>query len=586
MCLAVILLSVVSAVIPYVGREEISDILGELDKTIDRREQFSLQKERRIINIKDELSAGGAIDSFYLCHRLFDEYKYYQYDSAYVYARKLESMALESGRKEDLAVAESALLFCFKSVGFFNEAVAVIEGFEFRLLGSGNKPDFRSGRYHVARQSMARMPDRGNIQVHGDILGNGDSKDHGEIPDRILLQFYMLCAETYQNLSSYVSGSADLARKYDKEKLRYYEKALSYAAPDSYDHACIRLELDLAENYSEDLAVNGRKRLIDRYDLSEHDYAVQYSILSSALGASGFLEESVYYRTLSAIYDIRSCTRETTSAKALAEYFYGAGEISRAYRYISQALYDARFYNSRLRMIEINAVLPKIENSRYDWLNNQRMLLLLCTAAFLLLLSVISVLFVKLHRRQRQLTEAHETLLRNTDLIKAQNDSLSQLNMKLKEANEIKDEYIIQSLYGNSQFVNEVEKQSTFAVRKILTRQYDDAVELLHHMGIRKERERVYSSFDSAFLKLFPNFIDEFNSLFPEENRISLEDGSLPMEVRIFALLRLGIDNTASVAESLNLSVNTVYVYKTKVKSRSSVPKDEFENRIRAIPKP
>lgn len=219
MSLAVILLSVVSAVIPYVGREEISDILGELDKTIDRREQFSLQKERRIINIKDELAAGGAIDSFYLYHRLFDEYKYYQYDSAYVYARKLESMALGSGRKEDLAVAESALLFCFKSVGFFNEAVAVIEGFESRLLGSGNKPDFRNGRYHVDRQSMDRMPDRGNIQVHGDIRGNGDSKDHGEIPDRILLQFYMLCAETYQNLSSYVSGSADLARKYDKEKL-------------------------------------------------------------------------------------------------------------------------------------------------------------------------------------------------------------------------------------------------------------------------------------------------------------------------------------------------------------------------------
>lgn len=553
MCLAVILLSVVSAVIPYVGREEISDILGELDKTIDRREQFSLQKDRRILNIKDELAAGGAIDSFYLCHRLFDEYKYYQYDSAYVYARKLESMALESGRREDLAVAESALLFCFKSVGFFNEAVAVIEGFE---------------------SGQARMQDRGNIQVHGDI------------PDRILVQFYMLCAETYQNLSSYVRGSADLSRKYDEEKLRYYGKALSYADPDSYDYACIKLDLDLAENYSEDLAVNGRKRLIDRYNLTEHDYAVQYSILSSALGASGFLEESVYYRALSTIYDIRSCTRETTSAKALAEYFYGAGEISRAYRYISQALYDARFYNSRLRMIEINAVLPKIENSRYDWINNQRMMLLLCTAAFLLLLSVISVLFVKLHRRQRQLTEVHEALLHNTDLIKAQNDSLSQLNMKLKETNEIKDEYIIQSLYGNSQFVNEVEKQSTFAVRKILTRQYDDAVELLHHMGIRKERERVYSSFDSAFLKLFPNFIDEFNCLFPEENRISLEDGSLPMEVRIFALLRLGIDNTASVAEYLNLSVNTVYVYKTKVKSRSSVPKDEFENRIRAIPKP
>lgn len=181
---------------------------------------------------------------------------------------------------------------------------------------------------------------------------------------------------------------------------------------------------------------------------------------------------------------------------------------------------------------------------------------------------------------------ANGELVRTSDIIRRNNESLSELNDKLKEANEIKDEYIISSLYSIPDFLNEVEKQSLLAVRKILTRQYDDAVALLNNMGVKKERERVYASFDSAFLKLFPNFIAEFNALFPPESQFMWEGMEMPMEVRIFALLRLGIDNTSQVAEYLNLSVNTVYVYKTKVKSRSFIPNDEFEKRIMAIPKP
>ena len=120
-----------------------------------------------------------------------------------------------------------------------------------------------------------------------------------------------------------------------------------------------------------------------------------------------------------------------------------------------------------------------------------------------------------------------------------------------------------------------------------MARQYDEAIGLLSGIGIRKERERIYAAFDSAFLKLFPNFIDEYNRLFPPENRVELDDnGALPMETRIFALMRLGVENSAEVAEYLNISVNTIYVYKTKVKSRSLVPKEEFDGRIRAIPKP
>ena len=96
----------------------------------------------------------------------------------------------------------------------------------------------------------------------------------------------------------------------------------------------------------------------------------------------------------------------------------------------------------------------------------------------------------------------------------------------------------------------------------------------------------MYISFDTAFLKLFPNFIEEFNKLFDEEHRIGIDsDGRLPTEIRIFALLRLGISNPVDVARYLNLSVNTVYVYKTRVKARARVPKAQFDDLVMAIPK-
>lgn len=96
----------------------------------------------------------------------------------------------------------------------------------------------------------------------------------------------------------------------------------------------------------------------------------------------------------------------------------------------------------------------------------------------------------------------------------------------------------------------------------------------------------MYISFDTAFLKLFPNFIEEFNKLFDEEHRIAVDgDGPLPTEIRIFALLRLGISNPVDVARYLNLSVNTVYVYKTRIKAKARVPKNEFDDLIMAIPK-
>ena len=151
----------------------------------------------------------------------------------------------------------------------------------------------------------------------------------------------------------------------------------------------------------------------------------------------------------------------------------------------------------------------------------------------------------------------------------------ARLNLKLKEVNEIKDRYIIESIKAN-QYVNEVAEMSNTAIRKLNDKKYDEVKYLLYDMGVKKEWQRLFSAFDKAFMKLFPNFVDEYNKLFPKEYQVSIDSsGELSTEIRIFALMRVGISNPTDVAKYLNLSTNTIYVYKAKTKAKALVPKAE-----------
>ena len=520
----------------------IEPVLKELDETIDNRQLFENEKQESIARLKrDLLETRDAHKRTEIYCSLFDEYKNYQYDSAFVYAKLIEKSALqESGEVEYRAKAQVALLHCFKSVGFFNEAVDVIRAF-----------------------------------------------DPKGVPAPICAEFYSLGAATWQNLSSFVSGTEALASKYDEEKLACYDKVLEYAAPDSYLYGYANLDKMLIEDYSDSLAIAARESFILMNDWDDHQKAVQYSILSEAYNKVRRFDEAVYYRALSAILDIRSCTHETTSVKVLAGHMYARGNIDRAYKYIQQAQYDAEFYNSRLRKAEINTILPVIESSRYNWLNNQRLLLFIILFAIVALLIITASLLLVLRSRNKVLRQMHADLAEKTALLEQSNLSLTGAISKLREANEIKDQYIVQSLYGNTAFVNEVNEAVNEAVREITLKRPDEARTTLYHIGIKKERARIAASFDTAFLKLFPNWLDEFNALFPKDQQIRLaDDGTMPMDVRIFALMRLGLDNAAEVAEYLNLSGDTVYVYKARLKAKALVGKEEFDSRIMAIPKP
>jgi hypothetical protein len=194
------------------------------------------------------------------------------------------------------------------------------------------------------------------------------------------------------------------------------------------------------------------------------------------------------------------------------------------------------------------------------------LLLLLLILSFVIIRQVI-----KLKKAKNIITEAN----RQQQLI----------NRKLMEANKIKEEYIGYFFSGNSEFYTRIEKFKKSVEQKIYDRKLEEIRFLVNNLNLKKERDELLKNFDAIFLKLFPNFIDEFNALFREEDHIRLKEGELlNTDLRIFALIRLGIHDNEKIARILEYSVNTINTYKTKIKNKSLLANEDFEQKIMHFP--
>ena len=119
---------------------------------------------------------------------------------------------------------------------------------------------------------------------------------------------------------------------------------------------------------------------------------------------------------------------------------------------------------------------------------------------------------------------------------------------------------------------------------KLMTKKMEDLRFAVDSINIKKERDDLYHNFDKVFLKLFPDFVTVFNSFFKEEDKVHPKDDHLlNTELRIFALIRMGIHDNDKIAKILDYSVTTIYTYKTRIRSKSLVPNEEFDRQIMNI---
>ena len=304
-------------------------------------------------------------------------------------------------------------------------------------------------------------------------------------------------------------------------------------------------------------------------------FASEYLIEKEAYRLVGEHELEEKYLILAAMTDIKLAVKENEALLTLAVNLYHKGDIDRSYNYIKVALSDAIFYNSRFKNTVIARIHPIIENTYLYRLEKQKQNLrfyILLTSLFVVALA-ITLYFT--YKQTKIVSRAKKNL-------NVMNEELVALNKNLDEANLIKERYVGYFMNQCAVYINKLDEYRKNVNRKIKTGQVDDLYKSSSR-PFEKELEGLYTNFDKAFLKLYPNFVEEFNSLLKPEDYYKLDKDQLNTELRIFALMRMGITDVSQIAVFLHYSVQTIYNYKSKVKRMSLLDGNIFEEEVKKL---
>lgn len=524
--------------------QTLEDKLRELDHIMERRDTYYMLHEHHIDSLKTLTRLIPESDTqakFRAYHELFNAYRNFQNDSARVYVEKELHLARKLDSAQKLVTAQYDNIFAYMSKGDFTNAV--------------------------------------NILNLTNLTGVSDS---------LKAEIYVLAARLYSDLSNFTSDSYN--DTYARMSKAYGDTALSIAAPGSYAAQFATYFLhDYKQNREQRIATFSQ--ILRRKDVSPSIKAMLHSMLGDLYISNNQHETGLIHKAQSAIMDIKSATRETTSKHFLAYELFERGDVKRAAKYIHVALEDAENYNAPQRKAEIGRSLSLIEASRYSSVKEERNLLWILLAVALTFVIVTCWLIIYIRKQNTRLkassqiiSSQNEEISRRSDQLSEANARLRNLNSQLRESIRIKDKYLGYVFYLISEYIHKIESIYKLVNIKFKVGQSAELPKMLPLSDIRIEKEKMLKEFDRIFLSLFPSFIEQYNALFDNDTSDDEPaDGILTPEMRIFALIRLGITDISNIAKFLNYSVNTINTYKTKAKKRSRVSNEDFEARIMQI---
>lgn len=327
-----------------------------------------------------------------------------------------------------------------------------------------------------------------------------------------------------------------------------------------------------------------------------HDYAIAayyyWMVCSNE-------NEGQYWLGQSALCDVRNAVMDQASLLALAENLNAAGDLERSYKYIRFTWDSNNRFNTRMRSWQITPILTVIENNYQKAVERNTSVLVMSIVAVSILALLLLGVLLFLHRRNRQLgtarndlknsndelAEANRRLATQTEELSTLNYQLSTLNSQLTESNRVKEEYIGRFMSLCSQYIDKIDDFRKMVNKKMKNKELDELFRLSKSTELKeRELEELYQNFDSVFLHLFPNFVNDFNALLQPDVQIHpKEDNRLTTEIRIFALIRLGIEDSSKIAEFLHYSVNTIYNYRARIKNGAIDNRESFERRIKQL---
>ena len=306
------------------------------------------------------------------------------------------------------------------------------------------------------------------------------------------------------------------------------------------------------------------ERLLESIPFETHLYARTAAIIGQTyLKDSYHIDEGIYYLALSAMSDIATGNRETTSLHRLGKLLYDRKDIERSYNYLTLSLAIAVQSGSRLRSIEIAEALPLVFATTRDMERSNTRHIIMIVMALSVLLIVSGALLVFFERNRRR---------------------LARMKSRLQNAVSLKDQYIRKILSLCGVYLSALEDFNRIAGRKIKAGQVVDLLNMVESGKIMRDQlQNFYAVFDSAFLMVYPDFVNEVNKLFAADKQVAVPEGErLTPELRILAFMRLGLDDSSQISKFLGLSLNTIYTYRNKMKVRA-IDRDNFEQNIRDI---
>lgn len=520
LALAFIITACVSAEVrPY------SADLDRLDEALERADEYVGIKEQKISTIENMLHSRGVtpLQQYHIYGELYKEYLPFQFDKAKEMLDNQERLADEIGNmsmRHD-AMLEKAMILTM--AGFFLEAEQVFEKLDTSAFDAAQKVSW----YNVRQKFL---------------------HDYNE----------------YVRTSSFTVPDAG--------KIAFYQDKVLEGTPENSNLNRHMRILRMIERREFERAYDENMAFIESLSPEEHDYAVQTYWQGFICENLERPDEVIHWWVESAISDIRGAIKDNASLCSIAIKLTNPDETDRAFRYIRLSLDDAIYYNAKLRKVQIASTMPWIEKAYTDSKEiqardrNRYMLFTTFAALLFMLICVYTVsLYVKGRKSAGVIEKKNEQLAEYTQSIIDVEDSLRKTNLDLVEANAAKEEYLGLFLSMCSGYLDKL--------KKTLTRDQYEA-----------ELKNFYKTFDTSFLTLYPTFVDEFNALLKDENKITLKEGEmLNTELRIFALIKLGITQSSHIASLLRYSVNTIYNYRAQVKKAALDDKENFEEIVKKL---
>ena len=541
--------------------EENRKLLHSLDSLLEQQDLFVRVKEERIKQLKMQYSRVKDVKELYAMNRMvYLEYRVYDADSTLHYINKNIQLAQQTNNRTWEVVSLLEQSFVLTSSGLLTEALKAVS----------------------------------DIQPE-------------ELPQNLRSEYFGRLCTLYSRLRDYSSENSQLSEHYNNLQKAFRDSVYLTATPDELRYWNCRAWLYMGtpeiepvkqafEENKQTLSNDSRKYSIATYNLS--------AIYRSENNESKYLENLI----LSAMADIRSVNGDIGSLQEIAEYLFKHGEIDRAYNYILYCSQKAILFHNRVRIVKMSHLQNQIYKAYQEQSRTQqkRLQASLIAVSFLFLVLIGAFLFIRKQMRRLKeanlkldstnqklsvnmdaLSTAHQRLEEVNIQLKDLNTQLQEVNDQLRESNYVKEEYIGYVFNICSTYISKLEEFRKNINRKLKVGQIEDVKAMTDSSATASnELKEFYQNFDTIFLHLYPDFVGDFNALLLPEERIELKEGELlNTELRIHALIRLGITDSVKIADFLHCSAQTVYNNRLRTRNKSIIPKEDFINAVKKLGK-